>query len=93
MGEAVLKEQVRYCIGRPTLTINGVHISCKYMWQFRFHAIITIEDYHQNLEVVYSEQPTSMAYSSNKLTVTVYHIRGAEFQDLNSSLKKGELYS
>ena len=35
-------------------------------------SVITIKDYQQNLEVVYAEQPTSMAYSSNKLTAAVY---------------------
>ena len=54
------------------------------------NSIVTIEDYQQNLEVVYSEQPTSMAYSSNKLTVAVYPIC-VEFMDLNSSLKKGAI--
>ena len=37
-------------------------------------SIITVEDYQQNLEVIYIENPTSMAYSSNKLTVAVYPI-------------------
>ena len=37
-------------------------------------SLITIEDYQRNIEVEYIEQPTSMAYSSNKLTVAVYPI-------------------
>ena len=37
-------------------------------------SLITIEDYQRNIEVEYIEQPTSMAYSSNKLTVVVYPI-------------------
>ena len=38
------------------------------------NSVITIEDYQQNLEVTYIEAPTSMAYSSNKLTVAIYPI-------------------
>ena len=38
------------------------------------NSLITIEDYQRNIEVEYIEQPTSMAYSSNKLTVAVYPI-------------------
>ena len=52
------------------------------------NSVISIEDYQQNLEVVYSEQPTSMAYSTNKQTVAVYPIC-VEFLDVNSSLTKG----
>ena len=37
-------------------------------------SLIMIEDDQQNLEVVYAEQPTSMAYSSDKLTAAVYPI-------------------
>ena len=37
-------------------------------------SVITIEDYQQNLEIEYSENPTSMAYSSNKTTVALYPI-------------------
>ena len=38
------------------------------------NSLITIEDYQRNIEVEYIEQPTSMAYSSNKLSVAVYPI-------------------
>ena len=50
--------------------------------------MITIEDYQQNLEVVFSEQPTSMAYSTNKQTVAVYPIC-VEFSDADSLLTNG----
>ena len=36
--------------------------------------IISIEDYQMNMEVVHNENPTSMAYSTNKQTVAVYPI-------------------
>ena len=35
-------------------------------------SIITIEDYQMNMEVVYNEAPTSLAYSSNKRSVAMY---------------------
>ena len=38
------------------------------------NSVITIEDYQQNLEVIHSENPTSMAYSSNKTTVALFCI-------------------
>ena len=37
-------------------------------------SVITIEDYQENLEIEYSENPTSLAYSSNKTTVELYPI-------------------
>ena len=37
-------------------------------------SIITIEDYQQNIEVEYIEKPTSLAYSTNKLTAALYPI-------------------
>ena len=36
--------------------------------------VITTVDYQMNLEVKYREAPTSMAYSSNKQTITLYHL-------------------
>ena len=38
------------------------------------NTFISIEDYQMNVTVVYSENPTSMAYSSNKHTVAMYPI-------------------
>ena len=35
---------------------------------------ISIEDYQMHMEFMYSENPTSLAYSANKLTVTMYPI-------------------
>ena len=35
-------------------------------------SVITIEDYQQNMEVIYNEMPTSTAYSGNKTTVAMY---------------------
>ena len=53
-------------------------------------SIITIEDYQMNLEAVYTENPTSMAYSSNKVTVALYPIC-VEYIDANGDLKKGAI--
>ena len=36
-------------------------------------SLVTIEDYQRKIDVVYIEQPTSMANSSNKLTVAVQY--------------------
>ena len=38
------------------------------------NSIITIEGYQQNLHMIFSEQATSMAYSTNRLTIAVYPI-------------------
>ena len=35
-------------------------------------SVITIEDYQQNMEVIYREMPTSTAYRGNKTTVAMY---------------------
>ena len=40
----------------------------------KIYAVITNEDYQQNLDVIHSENPTSMAYSSNKTTVALFPI-------------------
>ena len=38
------------------------------------NTIISIEDYQMNIEIVYKENPTSLAYSTNKMTVAMYPI-------------------
>ena len=52
--------------------------------------IITIEDYQMNMEVVYQENPTSLAYSSNKLSVAMYPIC-VEYKDSDGNIKKGAI--
>ena len=52
-------------------------------------SVITIEDYQQNLENEYSENPTSFAYSSNKTTVALYPIV-AEYK-LDGVIHKGAI--
>ena len=37
-------------------------------------SIITIEDYQQNLEVTHMENPTSMAYTTNKITMALFPV-------------------
>ena len=37
-------------------------------------SVITIEDYQQNMEVEFNENPTAMAFSSNKTTVALYPV-------------------
>ena len=39
-----------------------------------YETFISIEDYQMNIKVMYSENPTSLAYSVNKLTVAMYSI-------------------
>ena len=51
------------------------------------YSVITIEDYQQNMEVVYLEQPTSTAYSGNKVTVAMFPII-FEYVDDAGELKK-----
>lgn len=51
--------------------------------------VITVEDYQQNIDVVYIEKIASMAYSSNKLTLAVYPIC-VEYQT-DDDLKKGAI--
>ena len=50
-------------------------------------SVITIEDYQQNMEVEYNENPTSMAYSSNKTSVALFPIC-VEYT-VDGMLKKG----
>ena len=53
-------------------------------------SIITIEDYQMNMEVVYRENPTSLAYSTNKKTVALYPIC-VEFLNDHGQLCKGAI--
>ena len=53
-------------------------------------SIITIEDYQMNLEAVYSENPTSMVYAGNKVTVALYPIC-VEYIDDSDRLRKGAI--
>ena len=39
-----------------------------------YETFISIEDYQMNMEVMYSKNSTSLAYSVNKLTVAMYPI-------------------
>jgi hypothetical protein len=55
------------------------------------HCVITVEDYQMNLEVVYREAPTSLAFSANKLGVAVYPVC-VEYLDLaTGTVKKGAI--
>ena len=51
---------------------------------------ITIGDYQMNMTVEYSENPTSMAYSTNKHSVALYLI-GVEYIDDQDQLAKGAI--
>ena len=53
-------------------------------------SVITIEDYQMNLEAIYSENPTSMAYSGNKVTVALYPIC-VEYIGEDGILQKGAI--
>ena len=53
-------------------------------------SIISIEDYQKNLEAIYSENPTSMAYSGNKVTVALYPIC-VEYLGTDGILKKAAI--
>ena len=52
--------------------------------------VITIEDYQMNMEVVYRENPTSLAYSSNKTTVALYPIC-IEYKTSEGKISKGAI--
>ena len=56
-------------------------------WNLNNESVITIEDYQQNWEVEYNENPTSMAYSSNKTSVALCPVC-VEFK-VNDVLRKG----
>ena len=51
---------------------------------------ISIEEYQMNMEVMYSENPTSLAYSANKLTVAMYPIC-IEFKAADGTIAKGAI--
>ena len=53
-------------------------------------SVITIEDYQMNMEVIYRENPTSLAYSTNKKAVALYPIC-VEFLNTDGQLCKGAI--
>ena len=55
-----------------------------------YETLISIEDYQMNMEVMYSENPTSSAYSANKLTVAMYPIC-IEFKAADGTITKGAI--
>ena len=55
-----------------------------------YETLISIEDYQMNMEVMYSENPTSLAYSANKLTVAMYPIC-IEFKAADGTITKGAI--
>ena len=50
-------------------------------------SVITVEDYQMNIEVEFTENPTSLAYSTNKLTFALYPVCIEFIQD--GEIKKG----
>ena len=55
-----------------------------------YEASISVEDYQMNVEVIYSENPTSSAYSASKLTVTMHPIC-TEFKAADGTIAKGAI--
>ena len=54
------------------------------------NTIISIEDYQMNMEVVYAENPTSLAFSTNKMTVAMYPIC-IEYLAEDGTIRKGAI--
>ena len=54
------------------------------------NSLITVEDYQMNVEVVYTENPTSLAYSTNKKSVALYPIC-VEYLNDEGLLAKGAI--
>ena len=52
-----------------------------------YDTFISIEDYQTNMEVMYSQNPTSFAYSAHKLTVAMYSIC-TEFKSTDGTIAK-----
>ena len=52
------------------------------------HSVIAIEDYPMNLEVVYRNAPTTLAYFANKKTIAMYPLC-VEYLDDDGTLCKG----
>ena len=60
-------------------------------WQnLTVNSIISVEDYQMNMEVQYKENPTSMAYSTNKMTVAMYPIC-IEYKTDDGTIRKGAI--
>ena len=60
-------------------------------WQnLTVNSIISVEDYQMNMEVQYKENPTSMAYSTNKMTVAMYPIC-IEYKTDDRTIRKGDI--
>ena len=55
-----------------------------------YETFISIEDYQMYMELMYSENPTSLAYSVNKLTVAMYPIC-IEFKAGDGTIAKGAI--
>ena len=53
-------------------------------------SVISIEDYQMNMEVVFTENPTSLAYSTNKISVAIYPIC-VEFKNEDNEICKGAI--
>ena len=55
-----------------------------------YETSISIEDYQMNMEVMFGKDPTSLAYSANKLTVPMYPIC-IEFKAADGAIAKGAI--
>ena len=52
-----------------------------------YETFVSIEDYQMNIEVIYSENPTFLVYSANKLTTAMYPIY-IEFRTADETIAK-----
>ena len=66
----------------------NVHVQARE--NLNYETFISIEDYQMNMEVMYSENPTSLAYSANKLTVAMCPIC-IEFKAADGTIAKGAI--
>ena len=67
---------------------NQWHAHSTYRNNLSATSVITIEDYQQNMEIVYSEMPTTTAYSGNKASVAMYPIVFEYIDDDTGELQK-----
>ena len=66
----------------------NVHVQARE--NLNYETFISTEDYQMNMKLMYSENPTSLAYSGNKLTVAMYPIC-TEFKAADRTIAKGAI--
>ena len=85
-----VREHVQATKEAHLYSTHAMECPCSSKRESLLETFISVEGYQMNMEVMYSENPTSLAYSANKLTVAMCPIC-TEFKAADGTIAKGAI--